>query len=282
MPFTRREEHITMYPDKDHWTEVYKWLIKPAIETAGLKPVRDDQDLSSRSVVEGIFKKIEAAEIVLCVLSSDNPNVMLELGWALRADKPYVLIKDEHTKYTFDLSAQYTCSYNSRLQPTALEESREKLSKTVQQTLKDTERSFSLVRSLAVTDVFAAQVQNAKGDDKVVLHAIQKLQKDVDAIRGVPDLDTATLRKLQHANMEQTLNIIMVMADIGKYTVHSWPDSDHIEVEISSDEGLSGIQVSTMADRIQDIPIPIIIRQGRSSLMLYNDAARGIKSRLEL
>ncbi|WP_353118770.1 hypothetical protein [Myroides odoratus] len=41
-------------------------------------------------------------EIVVCDVSSKNPNVMFELGLRLAFDKPTIIIKDEKTGYSFD------------------------------------------------------------------------------------------------------------------------------------------------------------------------------------
>ena len=93
MPFTVREVDLPKYQnDPDHWREVYQGLIVPAIKQAGLRVQRDDEDYSTRLVGEGIWSKIEQADLVLCDMSSHNPNVHLELGWAMRSDKKMVLI----------------------------------------------------------------------------------------------------------------------------------------------------------------------------------------------
>src|SRR6266404_3873832 len=87
MPFSVREADLPRYgDDANHWREVYQGLILPAIEQAGLECERDDEDYRSRLIGEGIWRKIEAADLVICDLSASNPNVYLELGWALRAD----------------------------------------------------------------------------------------------------------------------------------------------------------------------------------------------------
>ena len=86
MPFSVREKDMDTYDgDQNHWLEVYEGLIRPAVKQAGLVPVRDDEDYSSRVVTDQIWSKIEHAEIILADISSSNPNVFLELGWALRA-----------------------------------------------------------------------------------------------------------------------------------------------------------------------------------------------------
>lgn len=41
-----------------------------------------------------LLRTIYDADIVLCDVSSHSPNVFLELGWAVGADKPFVVIRD--------------------------------------------------------------------------------------------------------------------------------------------------------------------------------------------
>ena len=135
MPFTVRETDLPKYHnDPDHWREVYQGLIVPAITQSGLRAQRDDDDYSTRLVAEGVWSKIEQADLVLRDMSSHNPNVHLELGWAMRADKKIVLVKDEVTSFNFDLNQYYTYEYSSRLQPTAVQNSVNELSKVIRAT----------------------------------------------------------------------------------------------------------------------------------------------------
>jgi hypothetical protein len=87
MPFSVREGDLQRYGDTAHWSEVYQGLIVPAVREVGLVCERDDEDVASRLITDNIWRKLEDADVVLCDLSAHNPNVYLELGWALRADK---------------------------------------------------------------------------------------------------------------------------------------------------------------------------------------------------
>jgi hypothetical protein len=57
MPFTVREVDAHRYADKNHWHEVYEGLISPAIQEAGMRPLRDDKDTGSRLIVEDIWRR---------------------------------------------------------------------------------------------------------------------------------------------------------------------------------------------------------------------------------
>lgn len=151
MPFTVRENDLDGYlRDPRHWTEVYEGLIVPAVELAGLQCHRDDKDLTSRLITENVLRKIEEADLILCDLSSGNPNVLFELEWALRADKRTVLIKDALTSFNFDLNQNFTLSYPATLQPVELRRTIHDLSEVIRQTLLDKRAQGSLIKRLSV------------------------------------------------------------------------------------------------------------------------------------
>ena len=151
MPFSVKDYQRPLYSDPNHWVEVYDGLIVPAIIAAGLRPERDDDDTGTRAIGENILRKIEDADLILCDTSGHNPNVFLELGWAMRADKSYVLIKDDLTQFTFDLNQQYTFEYSHSLQPRSLKQNVADLAGVLRRTSSDSYRRYSMVRKLTIS-----------------------------------------------------------------------------------------------------------------------------------
>lgn len=85
----------------NHWSEVGE-IINEAITIAGFHP-RLVSDADNAAVIHGtIVQNIFDDLIVVCDVSSRNPNVMFELGMRLAFDKPVVIIKDDDTSYSFD------------------------------------------------------------------------------------------------------------------------------------------------------------------------------------
>lgn len=151
MPYSVRLEDLDTYSrDTNHWREVYHGLIVPALEAAGFTFQLDSDDHRSRVITDQIWQKIEDADLILCDLSSENPNVFLELGWALRADKKFVLISDDVTPPNFDVKQHFTFTYSHRLQPTKLQQDVEKLASIIRETIRDSGQSSSIVRRLNV------------------------------------------------------------------------------------------------------------------------------------
>lgn len=180
MPFTVKEQDLPRYQETDHWSQVYEGLVVPAVQEAGLQCDRDDGDLGSRIIADNILSKIERSDLILCDLSSHNPNVFLELGWALRADRPYILIKDDLTKYAFDLNQQYTFTYSHRLQPIQLAKEVKQLVDVVRRTRADQERRYSIVGRLSLS---FATIEAAKGGD-VQAEMLMEIKRSLAGLRG--------------------------------------------------------------------------------------------------
>lgn len=181
MPFTVRSGDLQSYNnDSEHWQEVYEGLIFPAVEKAGYSCQRDDEDLTTRFIIENIWKKIESADLVLCDLSANNPNVMLELGWALRADKRFVLVKDDVTKFNFDLNQFYTFEYSSKLLPRSLREQTDQLADVITKTMNDTQKKYSIVSKLSLS----ASAIEAANEGNIEVNLLNQLITDVRELQG--------------------------------------------------------------------------------------------------
>ncbi len=70
------------------FTDVYK----PAIEAAGLEAYRVDKDPSVLIPIDAIEEGIRKAEVCLADITTDNPNVWYELGFAFASRRPIVMV----------------------------------------------------------------------------------------------------------------------------------------------------------------------------------------------
>lgn len=93
----------------------YYETIKPALEKAGVEPKRADEILGLNPIVEKIESAIEAAPICVAEVSEDNPNVWLELGYALALNRPTVIIceKSRRAKLPFDVQHRSVVFYRT-------------------------------------------------------------------------------------------------------------------------------------------------------------------------
>ena len=103
--------------DIDHFSHVLRHLFIPAIEAAGFDPILPMAEGSDVIHAE-IIKHIEQSDLVLCDMSSLNPNVFFELGVRTAVNKPLCMVKDEITaKVPFDTTVVNHHTYRSSLAP---------------------------------------------------------------------------------------------------------------------------------------------------------------------
>ncbi len=74
--------------------DYYEKIYKPAIEKAGLLPVRADADIfGTGKIIDQVWRGINAAKVLVAELTTRNPNVFYELGLSHALKKPVVLVR---------------------------------------------------------------------------------------------------------------------------------------------------------------------------------------------
>ncbi len=101
--------------DGGKYDKRYEEVYKKAILAAGLRPVRADQVLGTRPIIETIEDEISKSDAVLADISESNENVFLELGYALANFKPAVIICDRGSRpqLPFDIRHRPVIFYDS-------------------------------------------------------------------------------------------------------------------------------------------------------------------------
>ncbi|MBU4315652.1 MAG: hypothetical protein KKF30_00105 [Proteobacteria bacterium] len=95
---------FVMMPFADPIGQYYSLIYKPAIEKAGLTPIRADDDIfTTGKIIDQIWHGINNAKILVAELTSRNANVYYELGLAHALKKPVVLISSNEQDVPFDL-----------------------------------------------------------------------------------------------------------------------------------------------------------------------------------
>jgi len=95
---------FVMMPFASPLGEYYSQIYKPAIEKAGLKPLRADDDMfATGKIIDQIWSGINSPKVLIAELTSRNANVFYELGLAHALKKPVVLISANEEDVPFDL-----------------------------------------------------------------------------------------------------------------------------------------------------------------------------------
>ncbi len=99
--------------DKGPHDKRYEDTIAPAIKAAGLEPYRVDRDEGAVIPVETLHEEIRSATICLADITTQNPNVMYELGYAIASAKDVVMIcsTQRADKFPFDIQHRGIIQY---------------------------------------------------------------------------------------------------------------------------------------------------------------------------
>lgn len=93
--------------------DVFHYGIQGAVNTAGLLCERADLAPFTGDVVDWVKNKISSASLVIADLSSANPNVYLEVGYAWGREIPTVLLARDANELKFDTKGQKCILYKS-------------------------------------------------------------------------------------------------------------------------------------------------------------------------
>lgn len=101
--------------DKGKYDDRYEDVFKPSIESCGLIPYRIDQDPGASILIEDIEKNIKDSRICLAEITTDNPNVWYELGYAIACNKEVIMIcsNERETSYPFDVRHRNIIKYQT-------------------------------------------------------------------------------------------------------------------------------------------------------------------------
>jgi len=190
---------------KINFDAVYDDMIQPAIEHAGLEPIRADEEKAGGMIHKAMFERLILCEYAVADLTTANANVFYELGvrHAVRPNKT-VLIFNEKMQLPFDLNMlralPYKLDNNGRLtdKDTDLANLKMKLEQIKAETYNDSPL-FQLFnefkqQTLAheATDIFREQVlysqqakEKLKEARKKGKEAVKEVEKELGEIRDV-------------------------------------------------------------------------------------------------
>jgi hypothetical protein len=100
---------------RHHADDVYRFIIRPALEKFGIEPERSDEISESGQITEQMFERIFRADLCVVVLTGFNPNVFYELAVAQCAARPTLLLLEQGLILPFDVKDLRTIEY--QLQP---------------------------------------------------------------------------------------------------------------------------------------------------------------------
>lgn len=107
---------FVIQPFSETFNRRYDDIFKPAIDAADCKPYRVDEDLTSRIPIETIEEEIRNSDICFADITTDNPNVWYELGFAFAHCKDVVMVcsNERNSEFPFDIRHRNIIKYDTR------------------------------------------------------------------------------------------------------------------------------------------------------------------------
>jgi hypothetical protein len=98
-------------PFTDEFDDIYHYAIEPAVKAAGFLCERADTRRFSGDILDWVKGRIQTATFVIADLSTANPNVYLEVGYAWGFQRPTILLTRELEDLQFDMRGQRCVIY---------------------------------------------------------------------------------------------------------------------------------------------------------------------------
>jgi hypothetical protein len=166
-----------------HFQRVYDYLIKPACANAGLNVVRADDIKSTNYIVLDILNRIISSNLVICDLSSKNPNVFYELGIRQAFDLPVVLIKDRKTDRVFDIQGLRTIDYDSNMRIDSVQRDIANIANAIRETVSPSETDVnSLVSLLGLQKAQLSTKPDISAETRLIINSIGELSHRLSQI----------------------------------------------------------------------------------------------------
>jgi hypothetical protein len=102
---------FVIMPFNKDFNDVWKGAVEKATKNEGFRPVRVDTINKSSNITDDIIESIRKCKIAVVDVSSNNPNVMFELGYAVAIGKPNIIISQSVEFLPFDIRNIRTILY---------------------------------------------------------------------------------------------------------------------------------------------------------------------------
>jgi len=109
----RKPRVFVAMPFAPEMEDVFYYGIQNPVRQLGYICERVDQEAFTGDILDQVKMRIENAEIVIADLTSSNPNVYLEVGYAWGKGRPTVLVANKKDDLKFDVRGQRCLKYQT-------------------------------------------------------------------------------------------------------------------------------------------------------------------------
>jgi nucleoside 2-deoxyribosyltransferase len=107
---------FVLMPFESTFDDIYRLGIKASCESLGVVAERVDEQRFSETMLDRIYRQIQAADFIIADMTGKNANVFYEVGYAHAKGKRCSLLTQEATDIPFDLKHHRHIVYGSSIQ----------------------------------------------------------------------------------------------------------------------------------------------------------------------
>lgn len=244
MPISDSTDYI-----EGHWQQVrnviedcvnqYRIDSKTKIDCQIVSESKSSERIIQKNIVNNLYK----ADLVICDVSSKNPNVMFELGMRLAFDKKVIIIKDEITAYNFDTNPIAHINYKKDLNYVAIKSFQKELLEAIKSSMKDGNARGGYLDSFA--DIEVQNISTKSVDEghalNMILSEIKSMKNDIYSLKS--DYEYTLLQK----NLNENHRNIKI-SNKSKKELHPFVFSD--EGKLLMDREYASKYVDEMLDKL--------------------------------
>jgi hypothetical protein len=167
-----------------HFKRVYEYIVRPACKNAGFEPVREEDINTTNHIVIDVLKKVIEADMAVCDVSSQNPNVLYQLGVRQAFNLPVTLIKDNKTTRIFDIQGWREVQYDANMRIDKIEEAIPELTHALRSAYKDGGKTINSITQLLGIEPAKVTKTEVSRDTELLLEAIENVNRRLNRIEN--------------------------------------------------------------------------------------------------
>lgn len=172
---------------EQHWIDVHG-IIEESVRKSQYIPRLVSESVASGVIISSIVQNLYNDPIVICDVSSRNPNVMFELGMRIAFQKPVIIIADDDTPFSFDISPIKHLVYPRTLRFQVIKIFQEKLSNAIRATVDEAQKPgyvgyLQQFGNLKITNIDNLEITQEEVIEKI-LTGMRDLKNEFAEIKG--------------------------------------------------------------------------------------------------
>lgn len=102
--------------DGDKFDKRFREIIEPVVKECGYQPYRVDMDESVEILIDSIENGIASSEFCIAEITTHNPNVWYELGFAFALGKKVIMLSSDEREgqFPFDIRHRNILTYRTK------------------------------------------------------------------------------------------------------------------------------------------------------------------------